>query len=274
MKNEIAKPQINIAGFSGSRALMPSTIDEAYRIAQAFSKSDFIPKEYRGQPDNCFTAINLGMEIGLAPMRSLQSIAVVNGKPCIYGDAQLALVRNSGLLEQITESYEGKEGADEFAAVCILKRKGDVELTIEKFTIADAKKAGLWGKTGPWTTHPKRMLRYKARAFALRDKFADVLLGLAHSVEEMQGEIIKDITPSKTAAAHFEQVPEIEFSEDLIDISLSLKKAVSYATSAKAVDKILQENQDLLSLKENDPEAFNEILAIAESKKASLSTQS
>lgn len=274
MKNEIIKPQISISGFNGSRALIPSTIDEAYRIAQAFSKSDFIPKEYRGQPDNCFTAINLGMEIGLPPMRALQSIAVINGKPCIYGDAQLALVRVSGLLEQFSETYEGKEGSDEFAAICTLKRKGDVEQTVEKFTVSDAKKAGLWNKSGPWTSHPKRMLRYKCRAFALRDKFADVLLGLTHSVEEMQGGAIKDITPSKTASAHFEQVPEIEINENLVDISLSIKKAINYATSIEAVDKILQKNQDLLTLKDNDLDTFNEILVIAENKKASFSIES
>lgn len=193
---EIQKSQINIGGFNGSRSLMPNTIDEAYRIAQAFSRSDFIPKEYRGQPDNCFTAINLGMEIGLPPMRALQSIAVVNGKPTLYGDAQLALVRGSGLLEIFNESYEGIEGTDSFLAICEIKRKGDKETAIEKFTVADAKKAGLWGKTGPWSTHPKRMMRYKARAFALRDKFADVLLGLTHSVEEMEGEQqIINITP-------------------------------------------------------------------------------
>lgn len=191
---ETIKTQISIGGFNGSRSLMPNNIDEAYRIATAFSRSDFIPKEYRGNADNCFCAINLGMEIGLPPMRALQSIAVVNGKPSIYGDAQLALVRNSGKLTHFKEYYDGEEGKDNFAAVCEIKREGDSEITIEKFSIADAKKANLWGKSGPWTTHPKRMMRYKARAFALRDKFADVLLGLTHSVEEMQGEIL-DVTP-------------------------------------------------------------------------------
>lgn len=207
------KSQINISGFTGSRALMPSTIEEAYRIATAFSRSDFIPKEYKDKPDNCFTAINLGMEIGLPPMRALQSIAVVNGKPAIYGDAQLALVRGSGLLESFEESYEGEEGKDTFAAVCKVKRKGDSEATIESFTVADAKKAGLWGKTGPWSTHPKRMLRYKSRAFALRDKFADVLLGLCHSVEEMQGEII-DVTPKFKAVLPQKEVDEENISSD------------------------------------------------------------
>jgi hypothetical protein len=271
---EISKPQINIAGFNGSRALMPNTIDEAYRIAQAFSKSDFIPKEYKDKPDNCFTAINLGMEIGLPPMRALQSIAVVNGKPCIYGDAQLALVRGSGLLESFTESYEGKESDADFAAICILKRKGDTSTTTERFTICDAKKAGLWGKVGPWTTHPKRMLRYKARAFALRDKFADVLLGLTHSVEEMQGEFLKDITHSKTAQAHAavetvfaEEQPAIEQENN---IESSLISAINSLTSTIAVDKFLEKNSDYRALEESNPEVFGTIFEAAENRKASI----
>ena len=182
------KAQVVISGYNGSKSLMPNTIEEAYRIAQAFSKSNFIPAAYRGKPDDAFAAINLGMEIGLPPMRSLQSIAVVNGTPCVYGDAQLALVKASGILISFEESYEGVEGQDDFGAVCKLQRESDKEVTIEKFTVKDAKLARLWGKAGTWTTHPKRMLRYKARAFALRDKFADVLLGLTHSIEEMEGE--------------------------------------------------------------------------------------
>jgi hypothetical protein len=206
MSNQIIKEErakIEMSTMSGSKALMPNNIDEAYRLAQAFSRSNFIPQQYRGKPDEAFSAIVLGMEVGLPPMRSLQSIAVVNGTPCIYGDAQLALAKSSNKLILFKEYYEGEEFNDSFAAVCELQREGDSEPTIERFTVLDAKNAKLWGKSGTWTTHPKRMLRYKARAFALRDKFADVLLGLTHSVEEMQGEPNldrqpRDVTPEKT----------------------------------------------------------------------------
>jgi hypothetical protein len=193
------KPQISTSGYGGSKSLQLGNIEEIYRAAQAFSKTSFVPPCYRGKPDDAFAALTLGMEVGLPPMRSLQSIAVVNGTPCIYGDAQLALVKASGHLIHFKEYYEGTEGQDDFCAVCELQREGDGDITTEKFSIKDAKNAKLWGKTGTWQTHPKRMLRYKARAFALRDKFADILLGLTHSVEEMQGEGLKDVTPSKTA---------------------------------------------------------------------------
>jgi len=138
--------------------------------------------------------IQLGLEVGLQPAQSLASICVLNGKPLINGDAQLALVLNSGKAQYVTETME----AD--GAICSTHRVGDARSYGVKFTIEEAIAAGLWGKAGPWTTHPLRMLKYKARAFCLRDKYADVLKGLAHSTEEMEGEVIKqrydtDIAP-------------------------------------------------------------------------------
>ena len=213
--NQVVKPQsIGISNdLSAPRSLAPQTIEDVYRLAKAFANSDLVPNDYRGKEGNAFTAIVMGMEIGLAPMRALQSIAVVNGRPCLWGDAQLAIVRQSGLLVRFVESYEGKEGSDDYTAICTLMRKGDAEPTIERFSIADAKTAKLWAKGGTWTTHPKRMLKYKARAFALRDKFADVLLGL-HSAEEMEGEMI-DVNPapvkSKTRNMHqVQSVPAVD----------------------------------------------------------------
>lgn len=49
----------------------------------------------------------------------------------------------------------------------------------------DARKAGLAGKQGPWTSYPKRMRQMRARAFALRDVFPDVLRGMPVAEELM-----------------------------------------------------------------------------------------
>lgn len=240
MKNEIQKqekPQISISNYNGSKSLMPNNIDEAYRIAQAFSKSSFIPKHFQGKEADCFAAINLGMEVGLPPMRSLQSIAVVNGTPCIYGDAQLALVRASGLLGSFKEVYSGSIKEGNLKATCTLTRVSDQEIVEESFEIEDAKTAKLWNKQGTWTTHPKRMLRYKARAFALRDKFADVLLGLTHSIEEMEGEELINVTPSKTA-----NIPDNLTFED--DVKETIEKSSIVDVTQKIPPKEELEKQN------------------------------
>jgi hypothetical protein len=121
--------------------------------------------------------------MGLAPMQALQNIAVINGKPSVYGDAMMALVQASPVCEDI-EEYIENEGTTNPIAVCVAKRKGRKPV-VAKFSVEDAKRAGLWGKGGPWTAYPKRMLQMRARGFALRDAFPDVLKGMI-TAEEAQ----------------------------------------------------------------------------------------
>ncbi len=161
-----------------SFSLTPSSLAEAMEFAGMMSKSSIVPKDYQNNPGNILVAIQWGMEIGLQPLQSMQSIAVINGRPSIWGDAMLALVRSSGLLEAINEDVTDSK------AVCTIKRRGEQEV-VREFSMQDAKQAGLSGKQGPWAQYPKRMLQMRARAFALRDVFPDVLRGV-HVAEEAQ----------------------------------------------------------------------------------------
>jgi hypothetical protein len=113
-------------------------------------------------------------------MQAIQSIAVKNGRPSVWGDVALALVRGSGLCETV---YEGVEGdGDKRVGFCEVCRKGEKPQRRE-FTVAQAKQAGLWGKAGPWQAYADRMLQLRARGFALRDVFPDVLRGLVTAEE-------------------------------------------------------------------------------------------
>ena len=98
-------------------------------------------------------------------------------------------------MESHKEWFEGN--GDTRKAFCTVKRKGDPEVKSGEFSVADAKKAGLWGKTGPWTQYSDRMLKMRARGFALRDGFSDVLRGLGIAEEVQDYQAIKDVTPPK-----------------------------------------------------------------------------
>jgi len=159
------------------------SFDDAYRFSKMVASSDFAPKDFKGKPESCMLAIQHGSEVGLSPMQSLQSIAVINGRPTIWGDAALALVQSSPVCEYVREYTEGD--GEQLVAVCEAKRKGYPAPTVVRFSVADAKKAGLWGKAGPWQNYPARMLTLRARGFALRNAFADALRGLI-TAEEAQ----------------------------------------------------------------------------------------
>jgi hypothetical protein len=159
------------------------SFDDAFRFSKMVSASEFAPKDFRGKPESCMLAIQHGSEVGLSPMQSLQSIAVINGRPTIWGDAALALVQSSPVCEYVREYTEGE--GDGLVAVCEAKRRGYPAPTVVRFSVADAKKAGLWGKSGPWSQYSSRMLTLRARGFALRNAFADALRGLI-TAEEAQ----------------------------------------------------------------------------------------
>lgn len=157
------------------QAIVPHSMDEAYRLAKAVCMAGMAPRGL-DTPEKAMVAIMHGMEIGLTPMTALQRIAVVNGRPTIWGDGAMSLVRGSGACEWIKETISGE--GDKRTARCEAKRRGDPVPIVRSFSVADARKAGLWGKQGPWQQFPDRMLQMRARAFCLRDGFADVLGGL------------------------------------------------------------------------------------------------
>jgi hypothetical protein len=180
----------------------PRSITEALQFAEMILDSGMAPKSYQSLARDkgkaaIVVALQFGMEVGFQPMQALQCIANINGMPSVWGDGALALVRSSGLLESIQE--------DDFPAIiankkatCTVKRKGESGSKTVTFSYQNAIEAGIMGNA-VWKTYPYRMCLMRARAFALRDMFPDVLKGL-RITEEVQdyidGEVVEQPKPS------------------------------------------------------------------------------
>jgi hypothetical protein len=167
-------------------AMLPQNMEELWDLAQRIADARWAPLSYLADDRNrsgpydankIFLGMMHGSEVGLTPMASLQSIAVINGTPAIWGDGALGIIRASGILEDFEETVD-MDGADPVLATCRMKRRGERTEIVRTFSRAEAQKAGLWTKAGPWTNYPRRMLGMRARAWAMRDGFADVLRGL------------------------------------------------------------------------------------------------
>lgn len=176
-------------------SLVPATFDDAMKIAQSLSKSDLVPKDYKGKPENIVVAIAWGQEIGLQPLQALQNIAVINGRASVWGDAALAVAMAHPQFEDIIEEISGE--GEKRVATCTIKRKGRSPVT-RTFSVADARRAKLWEKEGPWKNYPDRMLAMRARGFAMRDCFPDAMRGFMLA-EELEGIEEKDVTPPRPA---------------------------------------------------------------------------
>lgn len=187
-----AEPKPPIVAGGGMAAIVPQDIEQTFRLSQALARGgDMVPKHFQGQPEQIMAAIMRGMEIGLAPMQALSNIAVINGRATVWGDALPALMQRAGHSLDVVIEGDGEN----MVARATLKRGDTGQTVVREFSVADAKKANLWGKQGPWQTYPKRMLSMRARAWAVRDGAADALMGLQVAEEMQDAPPMRDVTP-------------------------------------------------------------------------------
>jgi hypothetical protein len=164
-------------GFS----FVPTTLKEAQEYATIIANSGICPESFRGRPNDVLIVLQLGSEIGLKPMQALRTLGSINGMPFAYGDGQLSLVKRHPQFENMKEWFEGDLDKKTLTAYCTMMRRGSEPVT-QKFSVEDAKLAGLWEKA-VWKKYPRRMLQHRARGYAARDAFPDALYGLMHEEE-------------------------------------------------------------------------------------------
>jgi hypothetical protein len=178
--------------------IAPQNMVEAMEYSKMIAGSCFCPANMRNKPGDVLVAIQMGAEVGLSPIQALQNIAVINSRPCLWGDATVAVVQGHPSYVRHDEWTEGSVDKGDMVAFCSITRKGS-EAHVRSFSIEDAKRAKLWGKPGPWVQYPARMLQMRARAFAFRDKFADALKGIQIR-EEVEDYAVETRKPAKVEA--------------------------------------------------------------------------
>lgn len=238
MSNEVAVSANN--GF-----MIVQNLAQAKECAKIIASSGFCPKSFQGKPDDVLVALQMGSELGLKPMQALQNIAIINGRPALFGDAMVAVCRQAPNFEYIHEEYDEKDNS----YTCRAKRKGEPEV-VQKFSEKDARLAKLWGKQGPWTDYPKRMLQMRARGFALRDCFPDLLRGIVDQSEA--GDYVisepKNITPKKTTPKPTQTVEaEVVEMEDVPFLNSELEDIRVAFLSCPSKDAVRERLQFYLS---------------------------
>lgn len=190
----------------------------AHAIVAPLVDTAFVPDAYKPKVDpratpeqkkaayhvavaNATAAVLQGITLGLDPMTALQQIYIVHGRPGMYTEIKVALVKSRGH-EIWTEDI-----SDSRAVVCG-RRKGTDYIERVTTTMDQARKAG-WTRNEAYGKTPQDML-YARAAGRVCDRIApDVLMGIA-SVEEIQdttqveaqaGKGTRTVTPPKRAAA-------------------------------------------------------------------------
>lgn len=203
-------------------------LEASRQLAAHYASTDMVPKQYRNQPENAAVAIMWGNEVGLAPLQSLQNIAVINGNPSLWGDALVALVKSSGLCELLTTHWDQAT----LTATVTTRRKGEPE-EARSFSMQDAQIAGLANRD-TYKNHPRRMLQARARSHVLRDVYADLIKGFqVREVIEEDDEVYnlseRDITPRTQSETLNTLLEPTEPAANQINIETEIKNATTLA---------------------------------------------
>jgi hypothetical protein len=213
-----------LAGGGQVMAIVPQTFEETFRISRAVVSAGLAPAALIGKKtgDDAASAVAVaimsGAELGLKPMVALRSFTVINGKPALYGDGLINVVRQSGKVAYLRTGCDTRDG--KMVGWCEAKRNDTSEDKRVEFSQADAERAGLWQSEAlirkqiwengnkiwkdnqpndsPWYRFPQRMLAWRAAGYCLRELFGDVLGGIrdefeAREIAEAEG--MRDITP-------------------------------------------------------------------------------
>jgi len=222
-------------------AIIPRNYTELLDMANIFSASKMAPKTL-DSPAKIAVALQYGLEIGLPPIQAMQNIAVINQRPCLWGDALPALMYKHG--HKLHEEIQGND--KDLKAICTLTRGDTGQKTVREFSYKDAEKAGL--VTNPkkeiWRKYTARMCAMRARSWAIRDGAPDALIGLsvAEEVQDYQEPNIKDVTSLSPPSPPSPPSPSKQAEQDKIDaLVLSDEEVLENLDSQMSPTKNLDE---------------------------------
>ncbi len=213
------------------------TLEDKWRFATCVAKAGLAPRGLT-KPEQVLLVIEAAAELGKGPMWGLQNLTCINNVIGVRGDAALGLVTASGLCKDYNEWFEG-DGEDLTAHAKAVRADNGREIH-RTFSVADAKRAGLWGKD-TYQKYPQRMLMYRARGFCLRDGFPDVLQGM-HISEELASQAPPPSIQATVVPPREERrdAPPKTPGQRLVELAKVLIESHGAEATDEVVDKVLQ----------------------------------
>lgn len=227
--------------------------DSAIQFLEKFCKTAFCPKQYIGKPEEAFIACAVGRTLGMSAFASLNSIAIINGKPVIWGDGLKGVVLKQCLI--FKEDFD----PDTFTATCTIKRKDRPEDTvIGTFSWQEAQQAQL-DKKAIWQQYPKRMLQMRARGFAIRDAFPDLLQGMITEAEASDYPQVRDsFDPMSMLSADALNNARVDEEQlKAVEAERQIKSEKKADRLAKKLQKIREETQALPTIETESLDSVN-----------------
>lgn len=182
MSQEIVPQQTN--GLAQVMKLQQLAQQAAYDI-QNFAEAAFKSGLFKSVANvaQAIVKIQMGRELGIPPMRAMQSIYIVHGNITMNGTLLGALIKQSGRYTYRVTRMDNNACTIDFYEIS--PSGGDYNLVGQStFSIEDAQRAGLHTKDN-WRNYPRNMLFNRAISNGARWYCPDIFIGPIYTPDEM-----------------------------------------------------------------------------------------
>lgn len=241
--------------------IVPINYEMMWKVSQRVTNTPFVPKALQGKPESVLACILYGAEMGIGPMQSLNSIHVIEGRASMSPELMRAMVARHGhridVIENSSEACEMKGIRHDTGSTATVK-----------WTMADAKKAGLTGKTN-WDRYPRAMLMARCTSELCRILFPDIIAGLSYTPEEVASIEGVELPMDELIAEVMQEEEEVAEAEIVEEAAPAPRKRNTKVGSA-IMDAVVEAEDIATVLKEtgiignSTAPGFDERLAIAE----------
>ena len=183
-KNEMSVKSQDTINYGMTMWSDTKSMNAAMKVANLLAKSQLLPEQYIGHPENCLIAIDIANRMRVSPLLVAQNLYVVRGKPGWSGSFAISAINNCGKFSPLDFVYTKNGGGGCYAQATRLS-DGKV-LKGTEITLEMAQKEGWSTKPGSkWLTMSEQMLAYRAGSFFARTYCPEVLLGV-QTIDEIQ----------------------------------------------------------------------------------------
>lgn len=163
-----SKESTTVSNEIARRPAAPAATTDPVQLGATLAQSGYFADAR--QAAQAAVKVMAGQEIGLPPVASMTGVYIVQGRVTIGANLMAALMR-----KHPDYDYRVTEHTDEACTVVVFY-KGE-EAGTSRFTLDDAKRAGLVKSGGPWVQHPRNMVFARAISNAAKWYAPDVFAG-------------------------------------------------------------------------------------------------
>jgi hypothetical protein len=163
------------------KEITPTVLDMAIRLGEVAFKSGICKTP---SPAAATAMMLKGYELGFGLMGSFEMVQVIQGNVGLSPKGAMAIMRaHPEIIEDIKINQMYDPSGEYIGRECTIKRKGCVPHT-EKFTMEDAKTAGLLKADSGWSKYPENMCKWRSTGFCADVVCPDLTGGLTRFLIE------------------------------------------------------------------------------------------